>query len=122
MWSHRSRILWISKGNNNLKYFHNKATKRFRKNSILEIKDIRREWQNQLDEIGKILIDFYSELFTTSNPVLNSKSLDFIPTVVSSEMNAELTGDFMEWEVLDALRQMAPLKTLGLDEMPPLFY
>lgn len=89
---------------------------------MLEIKDIRREWQNQLDEIGKILIDFYSELFTTSNPVLNSKSLDFIPTVVSSEMNAELTGDFMEWEVLDALRQMAPLKTSGLDEMPPLFY
>ena len=112
----------MSKENNNSKYFHSKATKRFSKSSILGIKDTRGEWQNKPDEIGKILIDFYSELFTTSNPVLKSESLDFIPIVVSIEMNAKLTGDFMEWELLYALRQMAPLKTLGSNGMPPLFY
>lgn len=35
-------------------------------------------------------------------------------------MNADLMGVFHEWEILDAIKQMAPLKALGLDGMPPL--
>ena len=35
-------------------------------------------------------------------------------------MNADLVGVFHEWEILDAIKQMAPLKALGLDGMPPL--
>ena len=39
MWYQRSRVLWLSKGDNNTAFFHNKATKRFRKNLIKGIKD-----------------------------------------------------------------------------------
>ncbi|XP_075659063.1 uncharacterized protein LOC142628921 [Castanea sativa] len=31
-------------------------------------------------------------------------------------------GEFMEWEIQEALNQMAPLKAPGPDGMPPLFY
>ena len=37
-------------------------------------------------------------------------------------MNATLCSEFEAWEVEFALKQMAPLKAPGLDEMPPLFY
>lgn len=37
-------------------------------------------------------------------------------------MNEILTGEYQEWEVEVALKQMAPLKAPGLDGMPPLFY
>ena len=37
-------------------------------------------------------------------------------------MNEILTGEFQAWEVEGALKQMAPLKALGPDGMPPLFY
>ena len=37
-------------------------------------------------------------------------------------MNDELVGEFQEWEVVQALKQMAPLKALDPDGMPPLFY
>ena len=37
-------------------------------------------------------------------------------------MNQELTREFMAKEVEIALKQMAPLKSPGLDGMPPLFY
>ena len=35
-------------------------------------------------------------------------------------MNADLMGVFHEWEILDAIKQMAPLKAPGLNGMPPL--
>ena len=37
-------------------------------------------------------------------------------------MNADLGGIFHEWEILDAIKKMAPLKAPGPDGMPPLFY
>ena len=37
-------------------------------------------------------------------------------------MNDQLALEFQEWEVQAAIKQMAPLKTPGLDGMPPIFY
>ena len=37
-------------------------------------------------------------------------------------MNQELTCKFEEWEVAQALKQMAPMKALGPDGMPHLFF
>jgi len=42
--------------------------------------------------------------------------------VVTGDMNAQLSQDFMEWEVEAALKHMAPLKAPGPDGMSPLFY
>ena len=39
LWCQRSRVLWLSKGDNNTTFFHSKATKRFRKNLIKGIRD-----------------------------------------------------------------------------------
>ena len=37
-------------------------------------------------------------------------------------MNSTLTENFQAWEVECAIKQMAPLKALGPDGMPPLFF
>ena len=42
--------------------------------------------------------------------------------VVTNEMNAILSQDFMEWEAEATIKQMAPLKFPSLDGMPHLFY
>ena len=42
--------------------------------------------------------------------------------VIDDEMNGMLSQEFSEQEVVAALKQMAPLKVLGLNGMPPLFY
>ena len=42
--------------------------------------------------------------------------------VVTDDMNAQLSQDFMEWEVEATLKHRAPLKAPGPDGMPPLFY
>lgn len=37
-------------------------------------------------------------------------------------MNDNLVGAFHKWEILDAVKQMAPLKAPSPNEMPSLFY
>ena len=37
-------------------------------------------------------------------------------------MNEQLSREFQAWEVQQAIKQMAPLKTPGPDGMPPLFF
>ena len=41
---------------------------------------------------------------------------------MTDDMNIELAAEFKECEIQEALSQMAPLKALGPDGMPPLFF
>ena len=45
-----------------------------------------------------------------------------VPTVITDEQNAMLSAEFAKNEVEKAIQQMAPLKALGPDGLPPLFY
>ncbi|KAL9667843.1 hypothetical protein QQ045_002212 [Rhodiola kirilowii] len=48
--------------------------------------------------------------------------LSFIAQVVSEEMNSWLLRDISEEEVRAAVFSMGPLKALGVDEFPAIFY
>lgn len=48
--------------------------------------------------------------------------IQHIKPVVTRDMNNLLIWDFSKLEVQQALKQMAPLKALGLDGMPPIFF
>ena len=69
-----------------------------------------------------IVVDYYSNLFQSSNPTEFSEILEAVQHKVSPTMNQNLTKDFNACEVLLALKQMFPLKVLGPDGMPPLFF
>ena len=122
MWCQRSRVLWLSKRDNNTAFFHSKATKRFRKNLIRGIRDRNGAWLTDQEEIGHVMESYYKDLFSTSNPILDADSLEKIPCMVTDEMNADLMTEFTEVEVKEVLNQMAPLKVPGPNGMPPLFY
>lgn len=122
MWSLRSRVLWLSKGDSNSKYFHSKATHKHRKKTILGIRDKWGRWQDQPNGIGQTLIDFYGELFSTSSLVLLLKTLGYVPQMVSTEVNSHLIGEFMVWEVHKALKQMVLPKASRPDGMLLLFF
>ena len=79
-------------------------------------------WRVEPGEIATHLINYYQELFTSSNPISHGAALECIPRVITDHMNAALAAPFQVEEVKEALKQMAPLKALGPDGMPPLFY
>ena len=122
MWCQRSRVLWLSKGDNNTAFFHSKATKRLRKNLIRDIRDRNGAWLIEQEDIGHVMESYYKELFSPSNPNLEVNSLEKIPCMVTDMMNVELVKEFTELEVKEASNQMAPLKAPGPNGMPPLFF
>ena len=68
------------------------------------------------------ILDYYQELFSSSNPNTPSTTLASIQQSITADMNDQLALEFQEWEVQAAIKQMAPLKAPGLDGMPPIFY
>ena len=122
MWNQHSCIIWLKNGDGNTKFFHTRASHRFRKNVILGINEPQGVWKVELNDIRGVLINFYQELFTTTNPTLHQDVLDQIPQVISDDMNQDLMCKFEEWEVVQALKHMAPMKAPGPDGMPILFF
>ena len=122
IWAQRSRVLWARQGDRNTKYFHSCAARRYRKNMIEGIRDEEDRWRNQPNDISIVLVNYYKNLFTSTDHIKPQDVLSCVPTIIDDEMNAALSKEFDEKEVKEALHQMAPLKAPGPDGMHPLFY
>lgn len=61
-------------------------------------------WLDQPMDIGKSVIRYYTNLFSSSNPPRVQEALLNIPQVVTESMNSDLVGAFHEWEVAAALK------------------
>ena len=68
MWKQRSRALWLHEGDKNSRYFHSRATYRYRQNRIEEFENHLGERCMDENGIENILVDFYQNLFTSSSP------------------------------------------------------
>ena len=67
-----------------------------------------------------IIVDYYSTLFSSSNPMDFRELIDAVEPKVTNAMNQMLLRDFQEFEVKTALKQMYPRKAPGPHGMPPL--
>ena len=122
MWFQRSKALWAANGDKNLKFFHCRATQRKRKNSILKIRKADGEWSSNIEQVSEALTTYFKELYTLVNLPPCVAATNSINQVINGEMNEQLSREFQAWEVQQAIKQIALLKVLGLDGMPPLFF
>ena len=122
MWKQRSRALWLKEGDQNTKFFHNRASHRYKRNRIEELKNEAGVVCTNEEEIADILIAYYQQLFSTASPTRVEEVLRVVPSIITEEQNTMLAVEFVKAEINEALQQMEPLKALGPDGLPPLFY
>ncbi|XP_060972631.1 uncharacterized protein LOC133038482 [Cannabis sativa] len=92
-----------------------------RNNSISQLKDNGGRWVAWDSGLDTVIIDYFRDLFQTSNIDLGS-ILNRVRPVVTQEQNEELLVPISEEEVRHALFQMHPDKSPGPDGMTPGFY
>jgi hypothetical protein len=73
-------------------------------------------------EMGRLMSDFYKELYTFERTMGMERVLQMVPTKVTREMNDKLLLPFAEGEVKEALFQMFPTKAPGPDDFQAHFF
>lgn len=126
MWKQRSRISWLQAKDRNTRFFHSKAMNCFEKSLIVGLMDGNGVWQEDMVDVEQIILDYYSDLFTSSGLTNFAELVDAVEPKVTQEMYSNLIMQFHANEVKKALTQMFPHKAPDLDpdlgSMPLLFY
>lgn len=72
--------------------------------------------------VSALMNNFYTQLFSSSNPQVFERVLDGVQAVVGDEMRNALAQPYTSEEVGAAITEMAPLKAPSPNGMPFLFY
>ena len=122
MWHLRSRNCWSRLGDHNTSFSHAKASNRHQRNTIHQIRDFEDTWQEDEKAIGRSFVEYFEQLFTSSQPMVSAELIDAIHSKVTDRMYSRLLQEFQASEVEQVLKQMHPMKAPRLDGMPSLFY
>lgn len=93
MWRQWSRNTWLTKGDRNTKFFHHQPCARKAKNVIKGIEDDDGVWLTEGNEVEKMFLDYFKDIFKTSQPTGTDQILTNVQNMVSTEMNSWLSRD-----------------------------
>lgn len=108
----RSRISWLREGDRNSNFFHLKASSRKVLNTIPGLVSSHSDWCSDDSKMGNIVLDYFGEIFTSSNPTLMDMEnvLGSVEPIVDCTMNHILTSLFTAKEIHRDLFDMHPDK------------
>lgn len=122
MWRQRSRAVWLKDGDRNTNFFHNKANQRAKTNDIKKIKDEEGVWWRGDEHVERVLINYYDDLFSSSNPSNIEEVCEVVSGKLSKDHKVWCEMEYTPEEVKEAIFQMHPLKAPGPDGLPALFF
>ncbi|KAK1375906.1 hypothetical protein POM88_032099 [Heracleum sosnowskyi] len=94
-----------------------KASNRRRRNQMVQLQDSDGKWVEGKDQVRDLITNYFSDLFSTSSPPNGSTIVDNIDVCLTPIEVCELDKPVTASEIWGALRQMAPDKAPGIDEV-----
>ena len=110
-WRQRSRSLWLKAGDKITRFFHQRASQRHMKKNIEGLNDREGIWQSGMNRISTIVEEYYTNLFTSSQPRYMDRVLEAVDKVMTQDMAHSLTQPYTEEEVRVAFFSMHPSKS-----------
>ena len=106
LWQQRAKTAWLNDGDQNSKFFHSRASHRFRRNEILKLQRDDGSWCEGEHQIAPLFVNYFSTLFRSDDPNIGhiDDVLAATPQVVTPEMNLDLLAKFTKTEVNVALK------------------
>ena len=86
-------------GDRNTRFFHEKASARYKKNLIEGLMDENGRWLEGDEHVEELMLQYYESLFTSSGPTEFEEILDVVQHKVTPRMNQVLVREFSEVEV-----------------------
>ena len=90
MWQQRSRNCWLKSNDRNTSFSHIKASNRYQRNIITRIKDSNYVWQEDEEIMGRTFVEYFTQLFTSSQAGVSTKLIKAIQVKVTDRMNIVL--------------------------------
>ena len=121
-WRQRSREQWLREGDRNTTYFHNVVKgRKIRNNILMLMNDLGVEHFSEGAK-GQIAIDFFKDLFMSSNPVDLESLFEGFQSRVTEDMNAELIKEVSDEEIMMAAFSIKMSSAPGEDGLTGAFY
>lgn len=121
-WRKRSREQWLREGDMNTAYFHNVVKGRKIRNNILMLKDGQGTEFFSDGAKGDITVEYFSDLFMSSNPVDLESLFEGFHGKVTAEMNKMLTKEVTAEEIRKAPFSIKGRSDPGEDGITGVFY
>ncbi|KAL9687729.1 hypothetical protein QQ045_032136 [Rhodiola kirilowii] len=125
LWKQRSRISWLSEGDDNTRFFHACANVRRRNSGIKLLQRSNGEYTSNPAEIKALIVNYYNDLFMSRQTIQKENiqaHLNVIPCKVTSRHNEILLAPYTADEVTRALFQIDPNKAPGYDGFSAAFF
>lgn len=121
-WKQRSRVEWLKDGDLNTAYFHNVVRGKRLRNKVLILKDIFGNENYSEGSKGNIAVEFYRDLFMSSNPTDMDSLFEGSQARVTPNMNEFLTKPISNEEIKDAAFGVKESSAPGEDGLAGFFY
>jgi hypothetical protein len=122
LWRSKSRESWLICKDLNTNYFHLSTLIRRRSNAVDFLKLDSSVWVSSRSNISENFTAHFTNIFTTSNPLIKPKMLNLFPPIISDDENVILSSIPGEEEILDTLASLGSTKAPGPYGFTALFY